>query len=277
MSTPANRFPPIKPSRSDRRHDVPLAWCGWELPIPSALRPFSIEGTWEDGRITLGTGSDANLDVEWCRPDPKLFDVDQWLDDRALVFNAPSVSDGPTNDSFEKARLFSDLETDDGTTQDVWCGFSEEAGLALEIGVTKNLDAHLRDIVMTTGVPNLSAVGAGRPTHWSLGDDGFDSPAGYTMNAFSYESGELRMDLVNTDREALILRHAYPPMIAMAQSGATAEKAAGPFGEHRRLKSWDLSASVQMVLRSGGDTSRKPKTVGGLSCPPLWNTRRPVK
>ncbi|MDE0839504.1 MAG: hypothetical protein OSB41_10690, partial [Kiritimatiellae bacterium] len=163
------------------------------------------------------------------------------------------------------------------TTQNVWCGYSEQAGLALEIGVAENLTAHWRDIVMTSGIPRLSAVGAGRPTHWSLGDEGFDSPAGYTMNAFSYESGELRMDLVNTKREALTLRHAYPPMIALGQSNAAPEHAAGPFGEHRRLKSWDLSASVQMVMRSGADTSRKPKTIGGLSCPPLWNTRRPAK
>ena len=55
-------------NETEKRPMRPLAWCGWEMPVPRDWRPVDVDGEWVRGAMIVGDREQAILQIKWWRP-----------------------------------------------------------------------------------------------------------------------------------------------------------------------------------------------------------------
>ncbi|MBC7782481.1 MAG: hypothetical protein H7144_01470 [Burkholderiales bacterium] len=189
-----------------------LAWHGWQLRIPDSWNPVKVDGDWDQGMILLADLQQAKLGIRWRMM--KRGDSAKWAE-RAMRSEVGALAAAEAKDhampdaaAWRVSRLYVEA---DPPGRDVWLGWSERSGRVMEIV------HHVkeRDTVLAAKVlPSLQEQLRDVPQAWSLFDISCRTPAGWTMQWYRLNAGDLSLSF-RKKRSTMTLRQIGPASLAL--------------------------------------------------------------
>lgn len=170
MSDTRKFFPTPRPPNR-RSDESPLAWCGWELPVPSAWRSIHIEGELDKGRISMGISMDAALQVKAWRSNSSSVEASTWLEQRSAAVGGPRSESAMSVESLRDSCFMPERPDPESGKPDVLCGDASQEDLMLEIPIEGGCDAGARLDVLNSGLPRLRITQPSETTRRSRQDD----------------------------------------------------------------------------------------------------------
>ena len=190
-----------------------IAWAGWSLAAKPDWRPLRITGDWFSGTMTIGDGERSVLQVAWWRPKKrrrvaaeKRFQ--RWLQESSLDI---TVQHHDPDDRFalSAARLDGDGH------RLVWCGWSRQADLLVDLRYEPDLPAASRRFIQDRAVPSLDVGAIRDPLRWQVFGHGFVSPPNFRYMKSKLLAGDVNLLFHSPAGEHLMLRQVYPADLAL--------------------------------------------------------------
>lgn len=217
-----------------------LAWAGWRMIVPARWRPLRIEGQAEAGNMILADGGTVTMQIKWLRPQrPERFDADTWLRRRlrALKADPDEVTDHPAPAGFAPLACIPAGGRRDGDGATLWYGYTEDAGLVIEIAMRDDSQRGGRlNRAVRRPIESLAVSAADEPSTWAIFGCRFEVPAGFSLRQHDLRLGNLSLQFDGPDRQTLLLRQIYPAALALNRRPLEDWLGTGPFKERRRYR-----------------------------------------
>lgn len=236
-----------------------LAWCGWQLVIPSDWEPQKIEGSYTKGRMFVGDARAPYMMVRWWRPalnGEKKFDFDAWLKTRFKKLHALPQENPPHSAGVDAAAWVKDLQKKEGMSRTIWYGYNKASDLVVEVLMTSLTPEDIRKQVTEEILPSLRIVTPDQPTPYSLYTVHFLAPPGFILEEHHLFSGDVALKF-SKEKDVLVVRTVYPASLALTRRILKNWFKEPPFRESRRVGSFEISdwtstdGSMKGLLRTG--------------------------
>lgn len=192
-----------------------LAWHGWQLSIPNTWNPVRVDGDVDQGYVLLADLQSARLGLRW-RKASKRGDPAAWAN-KALVQEVGKLAADEAKphamsdaSAWKVSRLYADPEP---PGRDVWVGWSGVSNRVMEIVYhAKTRDRVLADDVL----PSLTDAAPAGEQLWSIFDLSCRSPAGWELQNYRLNAGDLALTF-RRKRDTAVVRQIAPATLALAR------------------------------------------------------------
>lgn len=202
------------PSPLSTLHSQLIAWHGWRFGVPAAWNPVKVDGDYDEGHMLLADLQSARLGVRWKRM--KRGDPVDWAT-RALRTEVGKLAAAeatdyamPDPDRWRVSKLYVEPEP---PGRDIWVGFSETSGRAIEIvrHVKKRSEELSEEIL-----PSVADTPLDEEQAWSIFDLSVRSPAGWKLQWYRLNAGDLSLAFRNK-RRTVQVRQVGPAELALGR------------------------------------------------------------
>lgn len=213
-----------------------IAWARWRVTVPEEWRPLKIQGDPVKGSMMIGDAERPIVLIQWCRQPKAGFDTDKWFEQRFRKLGTVPARGAPVPERFTKTAWQPELSTHEGTSKTLWCGYSADACLIVEVIVTTLTEPRLRNWIFEKMMPGMKVSSEDEPCCWSMYAVGFRSPPGFELKQKHLYSGDVALLFEREDKGSLLLRQVYPAKLAMSRRTFERWLEATPFLERRKLR-----------------------------------------
>jgi hypothetical protein len=195
-----------------------IAWHGWRMQLPESWNPVKVEGDWEQGSLLIADMLSAKLGLRWRRMkrgDPVKVanqalrkEVGSLAADEAV--DQAMGDDGLEGDAWRTSRVYVEPKP---PGRDVWIGWSSRSGRVLEIVH----HAKVRDRMLVEEIlPSLRDTPLDAEQAWSIFDLSCRTPAGWTLQWYRLNAGDLSLSF-RKKKSTMLIRQIAPAQLALAR------------------------------------------------------------
>jgi hypothetical protein len=212
--------------------DAKIAWQGWEMPVMPDWRPLSMAGNREAGAMMIGLPQVPTLQVKWRRFRRKGLDATGWLMQRFRIRRPDGSAPLPCGFDSSAWKLGHALRR--GGHLGIWIGASEASAAVVEVISTSLAGAELEEVVFRTCIPGMALRSPGEEWAWGINGIAFRVPGGFALARQHLYSGDIALEFIGPQGEALELRQVYPGELALSRRTMRRWLEASPFPSRRR-------------------------------------------
>lgn len=192
-----------------------ICWQGLQVPIQKDWRPLRVEGSYEDGSVTIGDMMAPIFQLRWIRPATEQ-DGKKWIEGRCNSAAGGQTSrKAPHPESFEHVAWIKDLAIREESQKTVWWGTATNKEVFVELLLTNLCKPAFSRWVIKEALPLLRVMSKTEESLWQIYSARFTVPPGYVLNHSRLAAGDISLEFKREDRQKLTVRQVYPAALAL--------------------------------------------------------------